>query len=103
VVQISPHICTVLNMLKAKETENMLKNSDCTLLISDPNPSDHRPGTCCQFNKGLAPASYILFFVFILTFGSRDGQGVSIYGYMSIDVLTCDLTFFVPITRDSDN
>jgi hypothetical protein len=64
---------------------------------------------CCQFvNKGLAAASYILLFVLLLAFGSRDGQDVPIYGYMFIDFFIlvyrlCNRIFSVPITKGSDD
>jgi hypothetical protein len=66
---------------------------------------------CCNFvNKELAPARYILFFVFVLAFGSRDGQDVSILGcmYKPVDILVLvyplrNLMFSVPITKGSDN
>jgi hypothetical protein len=45
----------------------------------------HFAGSCRQFiNKGLARASYILFF--ILAFGSKDGQDVTISVWM-FDIL----------------
>jgi hypothetical protein len=45
-------------------------------------------GVCCQFvNSGLAPASYIFFFILVSVFGSRDGQDVTIYRYKGIDIM----------------
>jgi hypothetical protein len=94
-------------------------------------------GVCCQFvYKGLAPESYIfcmlstvMTHIYVirqatacsvqcceltrksppyLAFGSRDGQDISIYGCMCIDILILvyrlyHFIFSVPITKGSDN
>jgi hypothetical protein len=67
-------------------------------------------GVYCQFvNSGLTQASYILFFIFLLEFGStgRDRQDVSVYGCMCIIVLIpvyhlYNLIFCMPITKGLD-
>jgi hypothetical protein len=47
--------------------------------------------------RGLTPASYILFLGFLSVFGSRDGQYVSIYGCMSIDILILVYRLYTPM------
>jgi hypothetical protein len=66
-------------------------------------------GMCSQFvNKELAPGSCILFFIFVLAFGIRDGEDVSVYGCMNIDISLLMyslyyLTSLVPIAKGLDN
>jgi hypothetical protein len=65
------------------------------------------PGVCWKLvSKGLAPAKYII--VFVLAFGSMDGQDVFIYGCMCIDIFDriqmyrlYKLIFSVMITKGS--
>jgi hypothetical protein len=65
------------------------------------------PGVCWKLvSKGLAPAKYII--VFVLAFGSMDGQDVLIYGCMCIDIFDriqmyrlYKLIFSVMITKGS--
>jgi hypothetical protein len=69
--------------------------------------TEFSPRECCKFvNRGLAPASCIFFFV--SASANTDGQAVSIYGCISIDILILvyrvyNLIFYAPITNGSNN